>query len=156
MIIEPIATPVVADTFSLLPLWQGLEPYLIAAIGAVITIVSSWLCLQIKTYMDITVNTALSERLNRSAENAAGYVISQIEGPVANLVIHIDSPMVSSGLVYLQTHIPTVIAQLNFTPQQLRELILAKLGQAQVAASATTSQAMSCPTAIKMAERSAT
>ena len=155
MLIEPMATPVVTSTFTLLPLYQGLEPYLVAAIGGIITVVGAWLCLQIKTYMNITVDASLSAQLNQAAMNAATRVIAGMEGPIANLPIDIDSPMVTEGAQYVLSHIPSVLEQLNYTPQQLRELVLAKLGAAQIVASSTSSMATPCPTAVKMAERSA-
>ena len=140
---QPIAVPVA-------PLFAALEPYLVAVLGAMITTIGAWVLRQMQIWMDITVDAAMHERLNQSAMNAATQAFAKLEGPVGGLSISISSPLVASGVHYVMTHAAPAIKSLNYTPLQLQELVLAKLGAAQLGASS--SCALADPSSVKAGE----
>ncbi|MFY9629755.1 MAG: hypothetical protein WAK03_16610 [Methylocystis sp.] len=123
---------------NLLPIFQQLEPFIVSAVGAIIIALGGWIVTVIHKYMGITVDSAMEKTLEQTATNAANHVIAGLEGPISNLKIDINSPAVDMGVEYLITHAPDAVAYFektyNFTPLQLQELILAKLGSAQIAA----------------------
>jgi hypothetical protein len=124
-------------TVAAAPFVQTLEPYLVSAIGAVFTVLATWALTLVSKYTGIQVDSVMSERINRSAQNAANFVIASLDGPIGNVSIDVRSPLVAEGVRYMQQHVPDVIAAMGYTPETLAQIVMAKLGAAQVTGTAT-------------------
>jgi hypothetical protein len=123
-----------SNGIDVLPLYKAIEPYVVQAVGVVITALAAWFATQVKKWMGMTLDAAAEKTIEETAMNAATAALARLEGPISNLAIHIDSPLVASGVSYLITHAPDELTRLGFTPEQMQQLILAKLGLAQVMA----------------------
>jgi len=123
-----------AENVPVLPLYTALEPYVLQLFGAIITLFGAYVTTQVHKWMGMTVDQTAEQTIEATAMNAATSVLAKLEGPISHLAIPVSSPLVAEGVEYLITHAPAAINQLNFTPTMLREIVLSKLGMAQVMA----------------------
>ena len=141
------ATQTVVDVS---PIYKALEPYLVSFLGASLTAIAGWVLRQFQVWIGADVDLKYSQRLNQTAMNAATSVFAGLEGPVSNLGISIDSPLVRKGVEYMNEHANDAIKRLGYTPDMLASLVLAKMGAAQI--QAATPGAMPTPASIKLAQ----
>ncbi len=119
-------------TISVQPFFQAIEPYIVAGIGAVITVFFSYLSFLLKKKFGIDIENGLRDSLQTAAINGATKAIAGIEGSFSNAKIDVRSALVAEGMEYLQLHAPDAIRHFGLTEDALRQIILAKLGYAQV------------------------
>ena len=117
-------------------LYAALEPYLVQLAGAILVWIVSWFAFQVKRWIGLTITAAQESTLEQTASNAATHALAKLQGPINTLAIDIKSPVVTEAVNYLFSHAneAVIYAQQNFgfTPEMFRELVLAKLGEAQV------------------------
>jgi len=130
--------------------WAALVPYLAAAAGAIITTCAGWITYIMRTKFNIEIDNSLSQRLQQSALNAATAAIAQVEGPINNIKIDVDSPLVAYGVNYLNTHAKETVGHFKMTPVQVAELVQAKLGYAQTLSGTGTNVTVASPTVARL------
>ncbi len=120
-------------TISLAPIVQTLLPYVLAGVGSLITVVFGWMTYLLKKKFNIDIDAGMREALQTAATNGAAKVIAGLQGNFENMKIDVGSPLVAEAIRYVEAHAPDAIKHFGVNESTLADLVLAKLGAAQIA-----------------------
>lgn len=113
------------------PLIDGLLPYIIAAVGGLITVIGSVVALWLKQKFNIEIEAKDREAFQQSAMNAAGALIARgavaVEESTGKMVI--SSGELAKVANTVSERVPDAIKRLGITPDQVQSLVMAKLPQ---------------------------
>jgi len=123
-----------ATTVDILPFYKIIEPYLVMFVGTLFSVFITWISMRLNKLLGIKIDANLQDSLNRTALNAASKVFAEVEGPIGTIAIDVGSPMVSMATKYIEEHAVPELQKLGYSPEKVRELALAKLGEMQILA----------------------
>lgn len=121
------------STITLAPIVQTLLPYVLAVVGSLITAVGGWMTYLLKKKFNIDIDAGMREALQTAATNGAAKVIAGLQGNFENMKIDVGSPLVAEAIRYVEAHAPDAIKHFGVNQNTLADLVLAKLGAAQIA-----------------------
>lgn len=133
------ATGACADTtINVADIWNGIAPYLVAAIGALISAALGWLIALINRKLGISIDDSMRASLQTAATNAAGLVLNQLGNSLQGKKIDVGNQFVADAVNYVLKAAPDAVAHFGLTPEAIAEKILALLPQvANTTATAT-------------------
>lgn len=113
------------------PLIDGLLPYIIAAVGGLISVIGTVVAVWLKQKFNIEIEAKDREAWQQSATNAAGALIARgavkVEEGTGKIVItNADLAHVAS---IVAERVPDAIRRLGVTPEQVQSMIIAKVPQ---------------------------
>ncbi len=117
-------------------IWAGLVPYIVAALGALISAAAGWLVYLVNRKLDLSIDDSLRDSLQTAAANAAGLVLAQLGNRFAGATLDVRSALVADAVNYVLKAAPDAVAHFGLTPEAVAQKILALLPR--VAGSATT------------------
>src|SRR5262245_5582941 len=96
---------IIAESVSLTPLWDTVQPPLITLFGAAATAIVGWLAATLKAKWNIDIDAQHREALQTALTNGAGLVWSKTRATVPD---HFDvkSPLVAEGIRYVLAAAP--------------------------------------------------
>jgi hypothetical protein len=122
-------------------IWSGVLPYIVAAIGAVITFLVGWVLNLLKTKLGVSIDDSMRASLQTAATNAAGLVLNQLGNQLSGTKIDVGNQFVADAVNYVLKAAPDAVAHFGLTPDAIAQKILALLPQ--VANTTTTATAPS-------------
>jgi hypothetical protein len=134
-----------ASTWSPGQVYIFAEPYILAAFGAIFSILLAWFAQLLKRRLDIDFTTAMQTDLQQTALNAAGRIMARAEPSFASAQIDVHSPLIAEELPHVLVNAEDAVKALGITPDRVSALILAKVGQLQVAAQPAVPSAPGAP-----------
>lgn len=118
-------------------IWSGIVPYIVAAIGALISAAVGWLIYLVNKKLGISIDDSMRSSLQTAATNAAGLVLNKLGNQLAGTKIDVKNQYVAEAVNYVLTAAPDAIKHFGLTPDLVAQKILALLPQ--VANTTTTS-----------------
>ena len=126
-------------TVSIGDLWTGVVPYITAAIGAVITFLTGWVLMLIKTKLGLSIDDSMRASLQTAATNAAGLVLGKLGNNLQGVKVDLRNEFIADAVNYVIKAAPDAIAHFGLTPDMIAQKILALLPQvANTTVTATT------------------
>jgi hypothetical protein len=117
-----------ADTLVALGhIWSGLEPFIIAALGALISAAAGWLVYLINKKLGLSIDDSLRDSLQTAAANAAGLVLAQVGNRLAGVTLDVRSALVADAVNYVLEAAPDAVAHFGLTPEAVAQKVLALL-----------------------------
>lgn len=110
---------------------QLLAPWLEMLVGAVailITALLGWITAMIKQKTGIDIEARHREALQTALTNAAGLVISRVQGSIADVDFDVRHALVKDAILYVNQAAPDAVERFGLTPQDIAEKLTAKLG----------------------------
>jgi hypothetical protein len=123
-----------APTWSPGQVYVFVEPYILAAFGAIFSILLAWFAQLLKKRLDLDLSTQFQANLQTTALNAAGRIMASQEPAFANAKVDVHSPLIADELPRVMINAEDAITALGLTPDRVKALILAKIGILQTAA----------------------
>lgn len=127
----PASTEPQEFKIDLKPLIDGLVPYIVAAVGGVITVLGGLLTLWLKQKFNIDVDAKYREAWQQSATNAAGDLIARgavkIEQATGRLVI--ENKDMATVINTVIARVPDAVKHFGLTPDDIRTTVIAKVPQ---------------------------
>lgn len=117
-------------------IWTGLVPYIVAAIGALISAAVGWLVYLFNKKLGLSIDDSLRDSLQTAAANAAGLVVNGLGHRLSGATIDVRSELVADAVNYVLKAAPDAVVHFGLTPEAVAQKILALLPR--VAGSATT------------------
>ncbi len=121
------------STITLAPIVQTLLPYVVAGVGSIISVIFAWMTYLLKKKFNIDIDAGMRDALQTAATNGANKVIAGLQGNFENMKIDVGSPLVAEAIRYVESHAPDALKHFGVTESTLADLVLAKLGAAQIA-----------------------
>jgi uncharacterized membrane protein len=119
-------------------IWTGLVPYIVAAIGALISAAVGWLVYLVNRKLGLSIDDSLRDSLQTAAANAAGLVVNGLGNRLSGVTIDVRSELVADAVNYVLKAAPDAVAHFCLTPEAVAEKILALLSR--VAGTAATGE----------------
>lgn len=139
------AQPARADgpttTINLGPLWDGLVPYVIAAVGAVISVLSTWAVWRFQQLTGMKLDENARNSLQTAGTTAANLIINQLGAEAHKVDIDVGNANIATGINYVEKSAPDAIKRLGATPEVLANIVRAKLTEKISDAKATAAAA---------------
>lgn len=108
-------------------IWSGLMPYIVAAIGALISAAVGWLVYLVNRKLGLSIDDSLRDSLQTAAANAAGLVLSGLGNRLSTVSIDVRSAPVADAVNYVLKAAPDAVAHFGLTPEAVAQKILALL-----------------------------
>lgn len=125
-----VATSAYADTtIAIGDIWSGIVPYIVAAIGALISAAVGWLIYLVNKKLGISIDDSMRNSLQTAATNAAGLVLNKLGNQIAGAKIDVKNQYVAEAVNYVLTAAPDAIKHFGLTPDLVAQKILALLPQ---------------------------
>ncbi|WP_424630048.1 hypothetical protein [Bradyrhizobium sp. SYSU BS000235] len=110
-------------------IWSDVVPYIVAAIGAVITFLVGWVLNLLKTKLGVSIDDSMRASLQTAATNAAGLVLNQLGNQLQGVKVDVKSALIADAVNYVIKAAPDAIAHFGLTPDAIAQKILALLPQ---------------------------
>lgn len=110
-------------------LWTGLQPYIVAAIGALITAAVGWLIMLANKKLGISIDDSMRRSLQTAATNAAGLVLNQLGNQLSGVKVDVKNQLVADAANYVIKAAPDAVAHFGLTPDAIAQKIVALLPQ---------------------------
>jgi hypothetical protein len=110
-------------------LWVGLQPYIVAAIGALITAAVGWLIMVANKKLGISIDDSMRSSLQTAATNAAGLVLNQLGNQLSGVKVDVKNQLVADAVNYVIKAAPDAVAHFGLTPDVIAQKIVALLPQ---------------------------
>jgi hypothetical protein len=123
-----------AATWSAGDLYFALQPYILAAFGALMTAFLAWVSLLLKKWFGLTEDKATNDVIQQAALNAAGRILASQDDRFAAMKVSINSPLIAQEIPIVEAAIKATMDKAGVTPDKLAALIQAKIGQLQAQA----------------------
>jgi hypothetical protein len=111
-------------------IWTGLVPYIVAAIGALISAAVGWLVYLVNKKLGLSIDDSLRDSLQTAAANAAGLVVNGLGHRLSGATIDVRSELVADAVNYVLKAAPDAVVHFGLTPEAVAEKILALLPRA--------------------------
>jgi hypothetical protein len=108
-------------------IWTGLVPYIVAAIGALISAAVGWLVYLVNKKLGLSIDDSLRDSLQTAAANAAGLVVNGLGHRLSGATIDVRSELVAGAVNYVLKAAPDAVVHFGLTPEAVAEKILALL-----------------------------
>jgi hypothetical protein len=108
-------------------IWAGLVPYIVAALGALISAAVGWLVYLVNRKLGLSIDDSLRDSLQTAAANAAGLVLSGLGNRLSTVSIDVRSALVADAVNYVLKAAPDAVAHFGLTPDAVAQKILALL-----------------------------
>jgi predicted PurR-regulated permease PerM len=79
-------------------LWNGLLPYIVAAIGALITFLVGWVLTLLKTKLGVSIDDSMRASLQTAATNAAGRVFNWLGNTLQDKKVDVGNQFVADAV----------------------------------------------------------
>jgi hypothetical protein len=132
-----VSSAMADTTIAVGDIWTGVMPYIVAAIGAVITFLVGWVLNLLKTKLGVSIDDSMRASLQTAAANAAGLVLNSLGNQLSGVKIDVGNQFVADAVNYVIKAAPDAVAHFGLTPDEIAQKILALLPQ--VANTTTTS-----------------
>ncbi len=108
-------------------IWAGLVPYIVAALGALISAAVGWLVYLVNRKLGLSIDDSLRDSLQTAAANAAGLVLAQLGSRLSGMTLDVRSAPVADAVNYVLKAAPDAVAHFGLTPEAVAQKILALL-----------------------------
>lgn len=108
-------------------IWNGLVPYIVAALGALISAAVGWLVYLVNRKLGLSIDDSLRDSLQTAAANAAGLVVGGLGNRLAGVTLDVRSALVADAVNYVLKAAPDAVAHFGLTPDAVAQKILALL-----------------------------
>ncbi|MDE2106268.1 MAG: hypothetical protein KGL39_54110 [Patescibacteria group bacterium] len=108
-----------------------LEPYIVAAIGAIVTALGAFIAFQIQKYTGVVVQQATIEKVDKYIADKAAQAVAAAGDNLAKTQINVGSPMVADITDKVVTALPDQLSALGLTPEAVAHKITAAFGRLQ-------------------------
>jgi hypothetical protein len=109
--------------------WTGLLPYVVAAVGAVITFLVGWVLNLARTKLGISIDDSMRASLQTAVTNGAGLLLNQLGNTLTGKRVTTGTPGIDDAVNYVLKAAPDAIAHFGLTPDAIGQKILALLPQ---------------------------
>lgn len=127
------------ETVNVGSIFGAWRPYLTELVSIAIAAFLGWVLNLIRQRTGLDIEARHREALQTALTNAAGLVISRVDGAAAAVKIPVGSPVIREGVEYVLKGAPDALKYFGITPDSLRDKVFAKVGV--VASSAVTPNA---------------
>ncbi len=109
---------------------DALMPYIVSAVGGLITVLGTLLTVWLKQKWNIDVDQAHRDAWQQSAQNAAGALLARGAVKIEDSgKITVQSEAMANAVNTVMARVPGAIAHFGFTPNDIQNLIVAKIPQ---------------------------
>lgn len=108
-------------------IWNGLVPYIVAALGALVSAAVGWLVYLVNRKLGLSIDDSLRDSLQTAAANAAGLVVGGLGNRLAGVTLDVRSALVADAVNYVLKAAPDAVAHFGLTPDAVAQKILALL-----------------------------
>lgn len=135
-----LAGPVWADTAPITtwspgPLYQAVEPFLVAIINYVVApLLAGWIAYLGQRFLNIQVTNSQRAELQTTLANAAGRIVAQLEPAAMKESIPLSSPLIQAEVPKVEEKAKQAIDFLGITPDRVAEGIQGHIGRLQAPA----------------------
>jgi hypothetical protein len=123
----PPSTNGAPTVITLQPLWEGLVPYIVAALGAIITGVVAWAGVLFNQVTGARLDAKAREALHSAAMTGVNLAIQQAGGLVGKVSITTKNQIVTRGVEWVLQSVPGAIARFGLSPEQIGHIVESKL-----------------------------
>lgn len=142
-VVKPDGSTVV----SFKPLWDGLVPYIVAAIGAVIAGLGTWAVALLQRMTGIKASDAARERIQSAAMTGVNLGLAKVGDKLGDFTVDVKSEVLAEAAQWVQRSVPDSLKRLGITEDDVRQLVESKLPVAvAVAASPATAASVAAAT----------
>lgn len=110
-------------------LWTGVVPYIVAAVGALISAAVGWLIVLVNKKLGISIDDSMRNSLQTAATNAAGLVLAQLGNQLSGVKVDVKNQLVADAVNYVIRAAPDAVAHFGLTPDLIAQKIVALLPQ---------------------------
>jgi hypothetical protein len=128
-LVEPAFAQSTSTTVDAGTIYTALLPYLVAAVGAVISVLVGWVLMLAKSKLGISIDDSMRSSLQTAATNAAGLVLNKVGNTLAGKSIDVKHAAIQEAVLYVVKNAPDALAHFGLSPDQVAEKILALLPQ---------------------------
>lgn len=118
-----------SSTIAVGDIYSAFLPYLVAIIGAVVTVLVGWLLSLAKTKLGISIDDSMRDSLQTALRNGAGLALNSLGNNLAGKTIDVKSAAVAAAVTYVAKNAPDAMAHFGLTPDAVAEKIVAYLPQ---------------------------
>lgn len=112
------------------PLIDGLLPYIVSTIGGIIVLIGGLLTVWLKQKFNIDIDQKHRDAWQQSAQNAAGALLARGAVKIEESgKISVQSEAMASVVNTVMERVPDAIKHFGFTPNDIQNLIVAKIPQ---------------------------
>ena len=123
------------NNISIQPLIQDLLPFVVTALGALITALAGFAVALLKQKTGIALSQQTLQVFETAAEAQAGkWVAAQAGSAWANASINVGNPEIAAAANLVISRLPEEAAQIGVTPDKMADLITGKIGALQAQA----------------------
>lgn len=112
--------------------WAILEPYLVTAFGALISVAVGWLALVLNRKWGLDIEANHREALQTALTNAAGLAIKRLGTSVNSLTLDVSNPAIREAVNYVMGSAKDALKRFGLGPEDVAQKIIAKLGLSDV------------------------
>ena len=109
---------------------DAVMPYIVSAVGGIITVLGLLITTWLKQRWNIDIDQAHRDAWQQSAQNAAGALLAQGAVKIEDSgKITVQNAAMAGVINAVMARVPDAIAHFGFTPQDIQNLIIAKIPQ---------------------------
>lgn len=120
-------TPGGPTVITLQPIWEGLVPYIVAALGTIITAVVAWAGVLLNRWTGANLDKQAREALHSAAMTGVNLAIHQAGTLVEKMTITTKNQIVARGVEWVMQSVPGAIARFGLSPEQLGHIVESKI-----------------------------
>lgn len=114
-----------------------LQPYIIAAIGAVVTALGAVIAYQIRRYTGIVVDQSVIDKVDKYIADKAAQAVAAASDNLSKKEINVYSPIVADLTSKIIAGIPYELDKLGFGPNEVAHKLTSEFGRLQASMTAT-------------------
>jgi hypothetical protein len=115
-----------------------LEPYIVTAIGAVVTALGAFIALQIQRYTGVVVQQATIDKVDKYIADKAAQAVAAAGDNLSKTQINLGSPIVADLTNKVVAALPKELDALNLSPDDVAHKMTSAFGRLQAGAPAAT------------------
>ena len=111
-----------------------LEPYIVAAIGAIVAALGTFIAVQIQRYTGVVVQQATIDKVDKYIADKAAQAVAAAGDNLSKTQINVGSPMVADLTNKVVAALPKELDALNLSPDAVAHKMTSAFGRLQAAA----------------------
>lgn len=109
------------------PLWDGLAPYIAAAMGSIILAIAGWLAVLLQRWTGVSIDTKHREALAAALTTGVNYGLAKAGTAANNLTFDVRSQIIADAIVWVEKSVPDAVKHFDMTPETVAKMVAAKL-----------------------------
>ena len=114
------------------PVYEFLQPYIVAVLQVVLPMLLGWLCVLLKQHLGLSIDRDTQEKIAAAAASAAGRIMASQSARFATMAISVNHPMIEKEV----DAVVGALGQIAPSPAAVGRLIQGEIGKLQAQASA--------------------